>query len=311
MLVGLKIDDYAGRVWRYSPSRLFTATRLRWLRAKNPKADPVRQDFAQDKLTELVGDNSPSPGSSGSDSDTDSPLPERNHRWSSAPTLVDPDDEDPVKDESEDPIRERCIKHGRSLLDMSVEEANSPTNDGLERRLYIDSVAYFLRGLPQDLDANEVQSLRRAMPPGLSFANPATASSRSSSTAVSIPRRSSSPPSTLHRLSATAALYWFLAAAFLLPYIQHLCRQAYRYERKYRLSNRIVNGSLEAGEILGRQSLALAGIVCSMDGQIGGAVRDASVRWAQEVAAGLSEGIGRGMRAVQDDSLIDRNLCSK
>jgi len=105
--------------------------------------------------------------------------------------------------------------------------------------------------------------------------------------------------SVLQSIVAHVTLSVFLTISFLLPYIQLMLRQAYRYDRKHKISGRLIAQSIVAADSLNRQTCGLVNDVCALDeGRVGVAVKEMGVWWLQGVSGGVYEGLGEGMQVL-------------
>lgn len=217
-------------------------------------------------------------------------------------------------------IQWRYADPGLAMLSLSAQEAVTPSPAAsLIRRQYISGVTCILRGLPADLSADEELSLREALPPSLDPAARGESnvnSQHAKNSAVVIPRRHSSllpfsrnnstsgPPAParpplLQRSVAALTCALFLLAAFLLPYLQLLLRQAYQFERRHRVSDRALARGVAAADLVARRTLALAAQVCAMhDGRVGAVVKQAGFYVVQNCSAGVYDGLGEGVLAL-------------
>ncbi|KAI7546323.1 hypothetical protein KC331_g5690 [Hortaea werneckii] len=194
---------------------------------------------------------------------------------------------------------------GQALLELSTRGAHSALPDAaFSRKLYIDSVQYLLKGLPSDLSVEEDLGLRAAIPAQLRESSDNTAE-----TSVVVQTaaeddalyldRSSTRHSTLHQAVASITVHIFLAVAFILPYIQLLLQQAYRYDREHKISDRVLAQGALTADIIAKQLLLLTNSVYEMhDGKVGMAVRDVGLWWVHGVSGGVYEGVGEGMQAL-------------
>ncbi|TKA67138.1 hypothetical protein B0A55_09324 [Friedmanniomyces simplex] len=106
--------------------------------------------------------------------------------------------------------------------------------------------------------------------------------------------------STLHEAVASMTLHIFLVLSFILPYIQLLLQQAYQYDRRYSISDKVVAQSYFIAVVLGQQLMTMAAHIGAMnEGQIGVVVRDAGLWWLRGVSGGLYDGVGEGMQALR------------
>ena len=206
-------------------------------------------------------------------------------------------------DESKSGVSWKHANEACTLVGRSVQEATSSAQDiELTRQLYIDGMAYFLRGLPSDLTVDEAIRLRAALPPQLNNSVQQSGTRLASGSPPPTARKEQSAkttPSLLQRAVTCITLQIIITIAFLLPYIQLLFGQAYRYDRKFRISDRVLAKSVAIADSMGKQTIALAGTVCAMnEGKVGDALREMSVWAVQGVTAGVYEGVGEGMRVV-------------
>ncbi|KAK5734501.1 hypothetical protein LTR17_008861 [Elasticomyces elasticus] len=199
-------------------------------------------------------------------------------------------------------VQWKYAKQGFSLLAMSAQEESLLEQDSIfSRKLYVDSLGYLLRGLPQELVENELASLQMTLPEGLKrrHSDEQLCLASRSSDEDSARHREQVERSTLHRTVATMTLYLFLALSVILPYVQLLFQQAYQYDRRYKISDRLLAQSYVTADALGKQAMVLAAHMGAMnDGQIGVAVKDAGLWWLRGVSGGLYDGVGEGMQAL-------------
>ncbi|KAK5133598.1 hypothetical protein LTR08_007546 [Meristemomyces frigidus] len=200
-------------------------------------------------------------------------------------------------------VRWKYAHQGHTLLSLSTQEADAPSHHPqFSRKLYIDSIEYLLHGLPTEMTAQEEASLRCALPSSL-----LTAPSTEDQLAVQRTRdieRFDQPapapdPSVLHRAVAQVTLYAILLVYMILPYVQLLLQRMYQYDRKHKVSDRLLAQGALTADMLGKQTLLLANNLCAMnDGKVGEAVRGAGVWWVQGVSGGVYDGLGEGMQVL-------------
>jgi hypothetical protein len=204
--------------------------------------------------------------------------------------------------EVESGVRWKYAKQGMSLLGHAAAEGSVRSQDGaFTRKLYLDGVEYILRGLPNNLSLEETASLRCAVPTAIvpasiddkALVHPSHHAASSSATA---------PPqnfSLLRRATANLIFYLFLLASFILPYIQFLLQQAYRYDRQHKVSDRLIAQGVATANEVGRQTVTLANSVCALsDGQVGIAAKEMGMWWMQGVSSGVYDGVGEGMQVL-------------
>jgi len=195
---------------------------------------------------------------------------------------------------------------GLSLLSISIEESSSISrnatygNASFARQLYIHALTYLLRGLPPDMTTDEQISIRSALPSGvvlplrIEAANEATlASSTGNRINPAAHRQPPPPPSILHRALASSIIQLILLLSFLLPYIRIVLKRIYEYERRNRVTERVLAGSIETVDGLGRRGWGVSAAVWSAGfGDLFG--------WLfEEVGSGVREGVGQGLVRVR------------
>lgn len=204
-------------------------------------------------------------------------------------------------------IRWRYARHGHVLLETCLREETSfgSREADFNRKLYLDSLAYLLHGLPEQLTEIEVASLQSTLPVSILLHEsnqPGVAAGLELSRQVSVSSnepRQRQEPTWLHHVVSSLTLYAVLAISFLLPYLQLLLRQAYAYDRKYRISDQIIAQGWMAADVVGKNTVILANSLCAMnDGQVGMKMRDMGMWWLQGVSGGLYEGVGEGMQVL-------------
>lgn len=187
---------------------------------------------------------------------------------------------------------------GLNLLGLAIEESAaisqepSSGNAPFSRQLYVHSLTYLLRGLPSDLTPDEQMSVRVALPNGI--VEPLQVGSINTQT--SSPQISPQPPSLLHKTLATTIVQIFVMLQFLIPYVKYLLASAYQYERTHRISEKILRGSMDAVDSVGKRSLTLTGAIYTMvDGKIGQLVQETGSWLVEGVTGGIHEGVGEGL----------------
>ena len=187
----------------------------------------------------------------------------------------------------------RLIIEGLSMLDSAVTEARCPDENSkvFSRHLYVHSLTYILRGLPEELSEVEISCLKNAIPPSLHNSHWEGKCIESSPH-----QRQSSQPSLLHRLLATCIVYLFIFFNFIIPYVKWFFRSAYNYERTHHLSERLFSASIKIADQVSRKGTSLAGtILNSGNGRVGGIIAAACAWWIEGISGGIHEGVGEGM----------------
>lgn len=258
-----------------------------------------------------------------SDASDASMSPPPSYRTSARTSICESDDDEPAvfrslppsrpsssgsatpayREETESGVRWKYAMQGHALLSLSTQEASSHTqNPRFSRKLYIDSVEYLLNGLPSDMTAHEELSLRTALPDSLLLLPSSSSDNQLAVPSVehnAEPTPAAPEPSVLHHAVASITLYAFLLISFVLPYVQLFLQEAYRYDRKHKISDRLFAQGVMAADTVGKQTLVLANNVCAMnDGRVGEAVKEVGMWWVQGVSGGVYEGVGEGMQVL-------------
>jgi len=199
----------------------------------------------------------------------------------------------------------KFASQGLNLLGLAVEESSQISQDStygnaaFARQLYLHALAYLLRALPADLTTEESISIRGALPKGI--VEPLRVElSKGQLQSSSVPSKGPGDnPSLLHRTLANTIVQLFILFQFLLPYIKVLLIAAYQYERTNRISERVLNGSIDTIDTLWKRGLSLTSAIYGMgDGKIGQVLTD-TVAWIIEgITGGIHDGIGEGMAII-------------
>ncbi|KAF2215934.1 hypothetical protein CERZMDRAFT_94321 [Cercospora zeae-maydis SCOH1-5] len=188
-----------------------------------------------------------------------------------------------------------------SIMLAQSEDATAGTSSMFARKQYISGVACLLHGLPSELSEEELQNLREALAPWLKadIITGGQLAVRSKGDNNDVSLRPAAQRSTLQNWVAMFTLYMFLAASFLLPYLQYLLREAYQFDRKHKISDKLLSRGIDTAAAMRRRTLIIASQVCSMnDGKVGEQLKDVSVYLVQGVSAGVYDGIGEGMQVL-------------
>ena len=109
--------------------------------------------------------------------------------------------------------------------------------------------------------------------------------------------------SLLQRVTAILVVQTFVLIRFLLPYIKLFIGHAYRFERKHRVTERLVNNGMMTADSLRRTSLQLSRTICQMnDGKVGKALNDSAIWWVGGLTGGLQQGIREGVMMMSNDN---------
>lgn len=218
---------------------------------------------------------------------------------STTPTFVG----EPVQEDTGSGIQWRYAKPGFSslILAQSEDMEASVLNPLFARRQYISGVACLLHGLPTDLSEEEAMNLREALPAALKPVqrNDTQLAMRSAATREQGCTQQPHQQTTLQHLVAVCTMYLFLAASFVFPYVQQMLRAAYRFDRRHKISDRVLSHSIETADAMRRSTFTMAAQVCSMnDGKVGEQLKDVSIYLVQGLSGGVYDGIGEGMQVL-------------
>lgn len=197
----------------------------------------------------------------------------------------------PVNHEVGSGLRWNRVNPALNLLRHAGYEAQQPHCESrLVRSLYLNSMAYLLSALPEDLTSEEAATLRGSLPEKLKPSLAPLSSSYPDSPPYPAQR------SYLHRSLAGGIIYFCLLLQFLMPYVREVMFQVYQYDRTHRVRERLTSLTLYIAEMVGRGGMNFGSTVLNMyDGKPDGAVSGTASWWLEGVAGGIYEGVGEGM----------------
>ncbi|EMD00647.1 hypothetical protein BAUCODRAFT_41203, partial [Baudoinia panamericana UAMH 10762] len=200
-------------------------------------------------------------------------------------------------------VQWRYCRLGLAMLDECEREHCSLTQDAeFNRKLYLDSIGYLLRGLPLDLTEHETAMLRAAFHASVKSVSAISAPDHDSAVSgcrLRDPHGPSPAQSVLQKAVAGSVLFAFFAIDFLLPYAQSLAQGAYCWERRYKLSDRLFAHSMVTAEVVWKLMIVLIGSVCTMQaGEVGRILKAVAIWWVEGLTAGLQEGVMEGMQLM-------------
>lgn len=189
---------------------------------------------------------------------------------------------------------------GMELLISAVDESKNAArstayNAAFERSAYLDGLSYLLRGLPRDLDATEVDALRKALPESMTECSSAGGGPTSRPQFFAGPNDDSQPTllQQVMKLVVAKAIVWF---CIIWPYVLFLLKLGAHYERKYKVSEQLLARGIVFANALGKRSYAISQVIGNMgDGVVGQVVNDAVAWTVHGVATGISEGVEEGL----------------
>ncbi|EED22262.1 hypothetical protein TSTA_095080 [Talaromyces stipitatus ATCC 10500] len=191
--------------------------------------------------------------------------------------------------ESDSGLRWNRVVPAFSLLRNAGFEAQQPNSDArLVRSLFIDGVGYLLEALPSDLTDDEARSIRDRLPDPLRAQVEKIPASPSQNNPV--------PPSYLHRVIATLIVYGFIFAQLILPYVKVLLNSIYTYERKYRVTERILAAALESADGVGKGAGNIGSMLMTLsEGRLFTGLCTLTAWTIESVAGGVYDGVNEGL----------------
>ncbi|OKL56101.1 hypothetical protein UA08_08665 [Talaromyces atroroseus] len=195
------------------------------------------------------------------------------------------------------PLSEVDFVFSSSLLRNAGFEAQQSNSDTrLVRSLFINGLGYLLDALPSDLTVDEARAIYDHLPESVRVSVENSAGATTSQRNLA----SSNSPSYLHRLIATFIVYIFVFVQVILPYLRKLLNLIYRYERKYRLTEKVLATALNTADGANGKGAHNVGLFLSISnqGKIMTAVGDLIAWLSESVAGGIYEGVNEGLVAV-------------
>lgn len=189
---------------------------------------------------------------------------------------------------------------GFNLLSHAAEECSIISRDpkfgnaSYARQLYLHAVIYLIRALPVDLTTEEQLSVRSSLPPGV--VEPLRLEAKSPYTCTPFTHNTKHQPSLLHRTLASTIVQLFMLFQFILPHLKYLLSSAYQYDRTHKLSERILSGSIDTVDTLGKRGLSVSEAVLGIgDGRVGQLMVWMASWLVEGITGGIHEGLGKGM----------------
>lgn len=195
----------------------------------------------------------------------------------------------------------------------------------IDRKAYVQGVAWLVHGLPDDLDKHERTELIRAMPPALlEEAHRTPVSQQQQQPVTPRPLYPSSSPSVygyfgggnaggvgdagwaLAQRCARALVVQLLVPLHMLwAYVIVLLGRAVQLEREYKVAEQVVKHSGELGYGVGRGGVRLSGVIYNHGGaRVGHLVTNVVAYTADGLVKGISDGIREARterRRVEDE----------
>lgn len=188
---------------------------------------------------------------------------------------------------------------GASLVSISMDggrPAVAEDDVAFERKAYVDGVTYLLKGLPQDLDAGEVERIQAALPQGISSL-PELEIVRREAGSTRIAQ--SQPRSLLHRGVQVTVVNLIIILGFLMPYMICFVRYLARTERKYKVSENLVGYGMDFVNEVGKQGIHITEAIGQMnDGKVRQGFLEVVTWTVDGVTGGISDGLGEGLSII-------------
>jgi hypothetical protein len=180
-----------------------------------------------------------------------------------------------------------------NLVGVAADSGVEGHNALFERKAYVDGLTYLLRALPPDLDDYESEQIRFALPADLALSDRRLDQSRSLGWRED---DTEGPRSFIHWLVQMTVVHVFLIVHFILPYVVLLLKFGIRVERRYRVSETLVEQVIGVLHVMGRHcSYAAEAVFRGSDGRAGQRLSNAVAWIAEEVTRGISDGVGEGL----------------
>lgn len=212
---------------------------------------------------------------------------------------------------------------GQLLVNNALSEGRPSTVHGhpaagrIDRKAYVQGVAWLVHGLPEDLDKHERTELIRAMPPSLleeahrtpaaqqhaAAARPLYPSSSSSSSSLSSAyygyfgrssegSRGGVVGDAVQRATRALVMQLLVPLHILWAYAVLLLGRAVQLEREYKVAEQVVKHSGELGYSAGRGGVRLSGVIYNHGGaRVGHLVTNVVAYTADGLVKGISDGI--------------------
>ncbi|VUC27220.1 unnamed protein product [Clonostachys rosea] len=190
-------------------------------------------------------------------------------------------------------INWRFASQGSSLIQGACEAASEGVNDTFERKAFVDGVTYLIRALPPNLDKRELEQVKAALPASLSLPSTEPAAGPRG---ISPPTTPGLPRSALHRSVQVVVVQLILFLHFLLPYLIQFFRAALTFERKFKVSEAVLDQGINLAGAFRRQCTNLVDAAVKVnDGKVGQGLSSVVTWVAKEVTRGITDGVGEGM----------------
>nr|POE53587.1 hypothetical protein CFP56_28809 [Quercus suber] len=212
-----------------------------------------------------------------------------------------------LADDRDDGIQWDYARQGIFILSQAIQDLTTEAgNRRLGQQLYVDGMKYCLQGLPEDLTSAQLASLRSAMPSAM------LPDESQELVSLDAERRGSEstvlrPESLLHFVTAKSMTWACIMVAFVLPFLQLVVLACYRFERRHRLSDRVLVKGYTTAETLSRVSMNCVNQVLSMnDGRFKALLVAAVLYCMREASDGMHAGLSEGLQRAGVSVDVDR-----
>lgn len=197
------------------------------------------------------------------------------------------------------------VSHSGAILIRAAADAGvNAQNSALERKSFIEGVAYLLRGLPLSLSAYETEQIRAAL-----YINK-TSNDITPVGSCTLPQVYR-PRSLFRRIIQIIVTRLFVFVHFILPYFIILFHFAARLERRYKITEALLRHGVNVTNAIVKRCVYFASLVLNETNNTACQGIFGLFVWAVvEVARGITDGVIEGLTVVTSNrvnlSLHDR-----
>lgn len=151
-----------------------------------------------------------------------------------------------------------------------------------------------LEALPSDLTDDEARSIYGRLPDAIKANTDELPGSSSHNSHIA-----ANSPSYLHRLVATVIVYGFIFAQLILPYAKVLMNSIYTYERRYRVTERVLAAALETADGVSKGAGNIGSTLTTLsEGKLFSGLCTLTAWTIESVAGGVYEGVNEGLAVL-------------
>lgn len=152
-------------------------------------------------------------------------------------------------------------------------------------------MGYLLEALPSDLTGDEARLIHDRLPDPIKANTDKIPGASSQNNSVT-----PNSPSYLHRLIATLIVYGFIFAQLILPYAKVLLNSIYTYERRYRVTERVLAVALETTDGVGKGAGNIGSTLTALsEGRVFTGLCTLTAWTIESVAGGVYDGVNEGL----------------